>query len=209
MNKQGKNRKGITLRSVILSAFIIPPNAYFLINNHVYLSGLPTTISLFYNVIIILTVVIFINFGIKLIIPEGGLSRGELLTVYVMLSIASAMAGHDMLQTVVPALTHAFWYATPENDWQQLFWRYLPNWLTMEISDEITPYYPGDSSLYTSGRLYYWIMPTLWWTSFFTALIVTLVCLSIFFQDQWIGYERLSYPIVHLPIQKTASLAPD
>ena len=114
-----------------------------------------------------------------------------------------------MLQTVVPALTHAFWYATPENDWQQLFWRYLPNWVTMEISDEITPYYPGDSSLYTSGRLYYWIMPTLWWTSFFTALIVTLVCLSIFFQDQWIGYERLSYPIVHLPIQKTASLAPD
>ncbi|MCS5611469.1 MAG: hypothetical protein NZ961_13690 [Candidatus Poribacteria bacterium] len=203
MNKQGNNGKGVTLRSIILSAFIIPFNAYFLINNHVYLSGLATTISLFYNVIIILTIVIFINFGVKLIIPEGGLNRGEILTIYVMLSIASAMAGHDMLQTVVPALTHAFWYATPENDWQQLFWRYLPNWLTMGISDEITPYYLGDSSLYTGRRLYHWLEPTLWWTLFFTALIVTLVCLSLFFQEQWIRYERLSYPIVHLPIELT------
>ena len=203
MNKQGNNGKGVTLRSIILSAFIIPFNAYFLINNHVYLSGLATTISLFYNVIIILTIVIAVNFGVKLIIPEGGLSRGEILTIYVMLSIASAMAGHDMLQTVVPALTHAFWYATPENDWQQLFWRYLPNWLTMGISDEITPYYLGDSSLYTGRRLYHWLEPTLWWTLFFTALIVTLVCLSLFFQEQWIRYERLSYPIVHLPIELT------
>ena len=140
MVKQRNKGKGVTLRSVVLSAFIIPFNAYFLINNHVYLSGLATTISLFYNVIIILTIIISINFGVRLIIPAGGLSRGEILAIYIMLSIASAMAGHDMLQTVVPALTHAFWYATPENDWQQLFWRYLPNWLTMGISDEIIPY---------------------------------------------------------------------
>ena len=139
-------------------------------NNHVYLSGLPTTISLFYNVIMVLVMITILNRGLKYVLPGHQLKRGELLTVYVMLSIASAMTGHDMLQTVVPVLTHGFWYATPENEWQQLFWSYLPSWLVVSNTQELQVYYQGDSTLYTHHRMGMWLMPTLWWILFFTVL---------------------------------------
>ena len=82
-----------------------------------------------------------LNRGFKYVLPGHQLKRGELLTVYVMLFIASAMAGHDMLQTAVPVLTYGFWYATLENQWQQLFWRHLPPWLVVSNTQELQVYY--------------------------------------------------------------------
>ena len=127
-SKEFNSSLGVTKRSVLIGLMLIPPNVFFLVNNHVTLSGLPTTLSLFYNVIIILLLLVSTNFILKLISPSLTLKEGELLTVYVMLSVSTAMSGHDMMQTVVPALTHGFWYATPENDWKSLFWRYIPDW---------------------------------------------------------------------------------
>jgi len=195
--------KGVTRRAVILSILIIPFNAYFLINNHVYLSGLPTTISLFYNVIIILSALTILNLGIKQICPDWALHQGELLTIYVMLAVASAMAGHDMLQTVIPALTHGFWYATPENDWQNLFWRYLPSGLVMSELQQLPSYYYGESSLYLEGRIWLWVKPTIWWTTFFTALVMVMACINLFVRERWTLEERLTYPIIFLPAEMT------
>ena len=195
--------KGVTRRAVILSILIIPFNAYFLINNHVYLSALPTTISLFYNVIIILFTLTILNLGIKQIRPDWALHQGELLTIYVMLTVSSAMAGHDMLQTVIPALTHGFWYATPENDWQNLFWRYLPSGLVMSELQQLPPYYYGESSLYVEGRIWLWVKPTIWWTTFFTALVMVMACINIFVRERWTLEERLTYPIIFLPAEMT------
>ena len=71
-------------------------------NNRAYLSGLPTTISLFYNVIMVPVMITTLNRGLKYVLPSCQLKRRELLAVYVVLSIASAMTRHDMLQTIVP-----------------------------------------------------------------------------------------------------------
>jgi hypothetical protein len=179
---------------------LIPPNVFFLVNNHVTLSGLPTTLSLFYNVIIILLFLVSVNFILRLISPSLALNEGELLTVYVMLSVASAMSGHDMMQTVVPALTHGFWFATPENDWRSLFWRYLPDWLVMSDERELRIYYFGGTSLYSMERLRHWVRPVLLWTSFFTALVTGMVCINAILRRRWIEQERLSYPIAQLPL---------
>ena len=191
---------GVTKRSVLIGLMLIPPNVFFLVNNHVTLSGLPTTLSLFYNVIIILLLLVSANFILKLISPSLPLKEGELLTVYVMLSVSTAMSGHDMMQTVVPALTHGFWYATPENDWKSLFWRYIPDWLAMSDERELRIYYLGETSFYSMAQIRHWVKPVLFWTSFFTVLVIGMVCINTILRRRWIEQEKLSYPIVQLPL---------
>ena len=195
---------GVTFRAVILGLALIPVNTYFIMANHLkYWSTLPTTISLIYNVIITLIVLIPFNLLIRRFLPSFALKRGEFLTIYVMLSISSAIAGHDMMQTVVPTIPDGFWFATPENEWKQLFWRHLPPWLTTNETASLKDYYEGNSTFYTGGHIRAWLRPILWWTVLLTALIWVMICLNTLLRKQWIERERLAYPIVQLPLEIT------
>ena len=73
-----------------------------------------------------------------------------------MLSIASGITGHDMLEILVPMLGHAFRFATPENEWRELFLPYLPEWLTVSDSKVARGYYEGEVNLYTPEQLIGW-----------------------------------------------------
>jgi len=210
MTKKTKNYQtpnvGVTFRAIILGLLLIPVNSYFIMANHLkYWSTLPTTISLIYNVIITLMVLIPVNFLIKRFLPRFALKQGEFLTIYVMLSISSAIAGHDMMQTVVPTIPDGFWFATPENEWKELFWRYLPPWLTTNNPSSLKDFYEGESTLYTKAHLQDWLRPIFWWTVFLTGLIWVMICLSALLRKQWIERERLVYPIVQLPLEMTRS----
>ena len=90
MTKIGLNRSSavVSLRSVVLGSLLIPLNNYFIMWNHLrYWSTLPTTISLIYNVVITVVVLVSLNIVIRIIAPEFVFQRGELLTIYTMLSI--------------------------------------------------------------------------------------------------------------------------
>jgi hypothetical protein len=193
----------VSLRSIFIGITLIIPNVYFLINNHIYLSGLPTTISLFYNVVISLFVLVLINLILRRYGAKWALTQSELLIIYSMLAVGSAASGHDMLQTVVPALTHGYWYATPENEWQSLFWRYLPGWLMVQDTSKLNIYYQGESSLYLSDHYRLWITPIFWWTTFFTALIAVMIAINMMLRVSWTVNERLTFPIVRLPYELT------
>ncbi|MGB9598047.1 MAG: DUF6785 family protein, partial [Candidatus Poribacteria bacterium] len=195
--------KSVSLRAICISVVLIIPNVYFLINNHIYLSGLPTTISLFYNVIITLSIIVLINIFISKFAKYRALTQGELLTIYAMLAVGSAVSGHDMLQTVVPALTHGYWYATPENEWQSLFWHFLPKWLMVQDPTKLAEYYQGESSLYWGDHYTLWITPIIWWTTFFVALTAVMIAINIMIKVSWTIHERLTFPIVRLPYDLT------
>ena len=105
---------GVTFRAILIGIILIPPNTYFIMANHLrYRSTLPTTMSLIYNVVVTLVVLTCLNFLVKRLLPRLAIRQGELLTIYVILSISSAIAGHDMMQTLVPVIPNGFWFATP------------------------------------------------------------------------------------------------
>ena len=158
---------GVTLKSILIASILIPINCYWVIEMEVIrYSGHPVTISLFFNVIFSLLVLISFNQLLKRFIPSLALVQSELVIVYLMLSIASGITGHDMLEILVPMLGHAFRFATPENEWQQLFLPFLPEWLTVSNAELLKGYYEGDLPLYTVDTLLAWTTPILWWTSF-------------------------------------------
>ena len=110
---------GVTFRAIALGLLLIPVNTYFIMANHLkFWSTLPTTMSLIYNVIITLMVLIPFNLLLKRFLPKFAFRQAELLTVFAMLSLSSAIAGHDMMQTVIPTISDGYWFATPENEWK-------------------------------------------------------------------------------------------
>ena len=197
---------GVTLKSIIIASILIPINCYWVIEMEVIrYSGHPVTISLFFNVIFSLFVIIGFNQLLKHIFPRMSLTQSELVIIYLMLSIASGITGHDMLEILVPMLGHAFRFVTPENEWQQLFLPFLPEWLTVNNKQLLQGYYEGDLPLYTYDTLLGWATPILWWTAFIAVLVFGMLCINIIVRKQWIEYEKLSYPIIHLPLNLTGA----
>ena len=111
--------RSVRYRAFVVSIILIPINIYWNVQMElVRYSGLPTTISLFFNVIFNLLVLSLANIGIKRLFRKALFKSGELSIIYVMLSIASGIGGHSMMQILPPMLGHPFWFATEENDWK-------------------------------------------------------------------------------------------
>jgi len=166
-------------------------------------SGLPTTISLFFNVVFNLLVLSLLNIGIKKFLDSTLFKRGELSIIYIMLSIASGIGGHSMMQILPPMLGHPFWFATEENDWKNLFWNHIPSWLSVNDKSVLKGYYEG-GPLYNIQHLKVWITPIATWSVFIFVVLLIMLCINIIIRRQWVENEKLSYPIIQLPLEMTS-----
>lgn len=192
-------------RAVAIGLVLIPANCYWI--THIELvqySAQPTIVSLIFTVVFSVFFLSLLNLLLKQFFPQKALSQAELLLIYSMLSVTSAIGGHSFMEILVPILGHAFWFATPENDWKSLFWRYIPEWLSVNDKKILSGYYKGNSTLYTKQHLLGWITPVSSWFAFILVLLLVMVCINIIFRKQWTEEEKLTYPIIQLPYQMTS-----
>jgi hypothetical protein len=202
-------RRGVTLRAVLLAVVLIPFNAYWLCQMEVVrYEGHPTTVSIFYNSIFILFLLTGVASFLRRISPKLALHRNELLVIYVMVSVASAIAGHDLVEVVTPQIVMPYYLASPENKWEDLFFKYLPKHLT--ISDEriYGPAFVGGSTFYQWERIRAWSGPLLNWAGFLAVLSLVMLAMNSLLRKRWMDREKLSYPIVALPLEMTQERAP-
>ena len=200
---QPKPDRGIGWRAIWISLIIIPINSYWISMAVVWGQVAPTKVSLFVNVVFILFVLAPLNHLVKKILPKLALSQRELLVIYIMLCLASAISGGDMLRLLVPILGYAFWFATPENEWADLFHRYVPDWIALKNKRSLAGLFRGDSSFYTSENLMEWWKPILAWSGFAIALLLVMLGITLIVRRQWIENEKLSYPVIQLPMEMT------
>ena len=199
-----KESSGITLRSVVIAIILTPLIYYWIIVGEMEMGGgsymLPSFIVPFYPVIFSLSIIIGLNFLLRRFLKTPGLSQRELLTIYILLSSACALSSINMMGTLIESIGHASWFATPENEWNDLFGRYLPKWLTIQNKDILRGYYEGESTLYTMEHVKGWLMPALGWSGFVLILVFVMLCINTIVRKQWSENERLSYPITQLPL---------
>ena len=140
--------RGVTLKSVTLALILIPINCYWIMYTEMVWWGLfPTTMSLFFNAVFFLFIVTLLNLLLRQVKRQWALTHGELLVIYVMLCMASAIASHDHAQVLIPMIGHVFWFDTPENEWRELLHRYMPTWATVEDKRILEGFYEGQSTL--------------------------------------------------------------
>ena len=195
----------VSLRVILLGLFLIPVNCYWLVitRQPYQYQAIPTIISPFFNVVFILLVVILLNRILIKLAPAASLTQGELITLYIMLSLTSAIQSFQMMQTLLPVMEHPFTFATPENDWENLFAKYIPSWLSVRSKSVLQPYYEGGSTLYTGKHIRAWLVPSLLWSAFVVVLVLVMGYIAMFFRRPWVEHERLSYPIIQLPLEIT------
>src|SRR4051794_23691824 len=70
----------LSWKGIAIGAALLWPNAYWLVQMEIIRgSAHPTTVSLFFNCIFILTVLTLANFGLAAVRPRWALSRADLL----------------------------------------------------------------------------------------------------------------------------------
>ncbi|MCA1595480.1 MAG: hypothetical protein LC772_03520, partial [Chloroflexi bacterium] len=192
----------------MIGALLIPPNAWWLVQmDEIRYSAHATTVSLFFNVVFLVLLVTLANLVVARFFPRIALCQGELMVVYTMLAIASAVCSHDALEILVPMLTWPFHFANSSNKWESLFFKYLPRWLMVPNNDATKAYYLGNSSLYIRAHWHAWLAPSLLWSGFISLLLFVMLCMNTILRKQWTEHERLSYPIIQLPFEMTQGAA--
>jgi Family of unknown function (DUF6785)/Domain of unknown function (DUF6784) len=195
---------GVTWRSALIGLLLIPPNCVWVVQVEiVHYSGHPTCLSIFSNAVFSLFLVILANLVLRRLRAEWALTQGELLTVYIMVSLGSTVAAHDMMQMLVPTIPHAYWFATPENRWEQLIQPHLPSWLVVSDEHAMRGYYEGRTSILDVANYRPWVVPLVWWGLFILVLVFVMQCLNVLMRKQWTESEKLTYPLIQLPVEMT------
>ena len=195
------SQNGLTVKSLLIGLLLIPANVFWIIQLEVVRYTHPTLIHPLSNVIFIVFWLLIVSLGLNRISTKIGLSQAEILTIYVMLCVVSSLCSHDMMEILVTILGHPFRFATPENEWRELFAKQLPAWLTVSDEKALHNYYEGNSTLYIEHHLATWLQPAGWWIVFIFVLMTVMLCINILLRVQWTERERLTYPIIQLPLE--------
>lgn len=204
-----KKRSGVSLRAIVVALILIPINSYWIFMTEIIrYQGHPTTISLFYSSIFNLVVLILINGLLRRYVPKWVFSQSELITIYVMLNIGAALVGHDSIQILVSLMPYTTYFKTPDNKWGSLFADKLPDWLIVKDPVAVKHFYQGGQNFLAPENFHAWLVPVLWWTAFIIVMGGMFLCMNVLLRKQWTEREKLSYPLVQLPLDMTVEGAP-
>lgn len=196
----------ISIKSILFGLLLMPLCVYLVALEEMIWHSLHwSSMSLPQISVFFLFVLIVVNKIASRILCKELFSRSELLMIYVIISTTLAFTAHDNMVCLMGVLPHATFFATAENDWINLFYQYLPDWLV--ISDDKTAYYfyKGESAFWSTGFYRFWIKPAIAWSFLISLLFFMLLCISTILRKQWIESERLAYPIIQIPLEMTDS----
>ncbi len=193
--------RGITPRAVIVGLFAIIPTTFWNVYGEVVSRTDLTSTSLMMPPIMVLVALLLFNstFGKKW--PQWAFSQKEMLTVYIMLIVSIIVSGMGMIQFLLPTLGAVFNFGTEENQWMR-FLKYVPDWFfPKNPKSAFKGFYDGNSAI----PLQAWIAPILIWGGFLFTLLLCMFAINVIVRKQWTDRERLTFPIVYLPLEMTDS----
>ncbi|MEC8893432.1 MAG: DUF6785 family protein [Candidatus Poribacteria bacterium] len=191
-------------RVLIFGSLLITLNCYWIISAENRVIWELTDFSVFPTVLFTLFALAGVNLLLKRNFSNLALKNSEIAIIYVMVSVSTALAGHDIIRQLVPLMANPFWFATPENEWEELFFRHLPDWLTVPNRHLLRGYFESDENFWQPQYINAWIIPILAWTGFVVLLLFVTLCINIVIRQQWIEHEKLSYPLTVMPVEVIA-----
>ena len=193
---------------IALGLPLIVLNAGWIANSEMKTGVTEMTISsLFIGVTFMLFVVTLINAAIRRRFPRAAFNQPELMVLYAMLSMSSAVAGIGNLGFFLPFLGTVFGESKQFRGWQS-FWNDLPPYIGPRDPKILEPFLHGHSNPFHVAILAAWAFPLASWTFFLMALLWTTLCLSIILRCRWAEEEHLPFPVIVLPLEMTREGAP-
>ncbi|NPV48658.1 MAG: hypothetical protein HPY69_17085 [Armatimonadetes bacterium] len=130
------------------------------------------------------------------------LSRGELIVIYCMMLVAAGIPSFGLTGLLIPYLAGPFYFATPENKWEQSLWPQLPAWLHPPPGRATTGLYEG---LRPGAPLPWgeWVLPLAVWSLLALLVYGVFLALCALLRKRWVDDEKLVFPLVQLPVELT------
>lgn len=127
-------------------------------------------------------------------------SQAEMLAVYCFLTISVSVAGVGVVRFWLALQGPTFYFQTEANQFASLQ-RYFPDWLVIKDPRVVRDLYARSMDGSVPWRA--WLPHLAIWTAFFLALWLCMLSLIVLVRRRWIDSERLSFPIVALPMELT------
>jgi hypothetical protein len=127
-----------------------------------------------------------------------GLTRADLLVIYVILTLAAALIT-VIIPYTIGLTAYPFYHARIEHGWEQSVLPHVPLWLRPGNVDSITGFWEGLPSAAAIPWLD-WVTPTAYWGIFTLALSGAMLCLGALIRRDWIERQRLSFPLTEIPM---------
>jgi hypothetical protein len=203
MNNTHGIRSGFTLRALLVAFGSIIIISYWtqhseLVINSPSFNSIHPSIAAFFTVICIS---LFINPLLKRIHPALAFTQPELLLIYSMLIVAGPIVSIGGVQFLLPTPIAPYYFATPENEYAVLFHKFIPEWFGPKDPRAIKYFYEGSAD--GSIPWHVWIKPLIVWTAFLLAIYFIFLCMNAIIRKQWADMEKLTFPLVHLPLEMT------
>ena len=196
-----RSGSGVTLRSLVIGAGLslvigigVPYGVFIVLGTDMALtSNTPAAFFLFFLWVGVVQVLL------GMIDRRLALNRAELLTIYIMMIVATAIPSRGFTVMLLATISGVFYYATPENRWAELVHPYLPEWMIPQ--DEVGLQYlfeglPGGLSIPWG----IWWRPLFWWLLFMVAFWMVTICTMVILRRQWVEHEHLIFPMTKVPL---------
>jgi len=194
----------ISVKSILFGLALMPLCIYLVALEEMIWHSLHwSSMSLPQISVFFLFVLIFLNLLLKKYVPALAFSRSELLMIYVIISATLSFTAHDNMVCLMGVLAHGYKFATPENDWANLFHRHLPEWLVVSHPEAAEDFYRGETTFFIAEYVSSWFKPMIAWSFLVCLLFFMLLCINVLIRKQWVENERLAYPIIQVPLEMT------
>ena len=137
--------RGVTLRAVIAGAAlvaaisVVSPWAILAVKGSQLTSNAIPVIAVF----LLFAVAALAQPLLRLLSRGLAFGRAELITVYVMMLAGSVVVTTGLTGSFLSVISGAVYYATPENNWDNLFGPYLDPWLSPRDTEAVRLFYEG------------------------------------------------------------------
>jgi hypothetical protein len=154
----------------------------------------------------LLFLLVLLNRAVARRFPRRALSPPEVAIVYLMMMLAAMITSRGLMEDLIPVLVGGNYYADATNRWSELYYPHIPTWLV--------PWDPRGGPKQEVARAFYegyfygqpipwarWVLPLAAWLVLIAAVFGAFLCMAALLRRRWVEGERLSFPLVQLPLE--------
>lgn len=188
--------RGLTLLRPLLLGILLTPFCAFWAQDQ----PIDRIFSLMVPPVALTIVVAVVNAAVRRIAPRLALQSAEIVVVYVMLSVACAMSG-EWMDMIVPQVYGYAIYADTNPRFTDRILPHVSELLFFKDAAALKDFKEGGKPFAVFwAALPLWLPKVGMWSLFLLLLTGTMLCINALLREQWVAQEKLSFPIVQIPL---------
>jgi len=130
-------------------------------------------------------------------------STAQLCFVYIAILVMAGFPGQQLVTYLYLGGISSQHYATPENKFEQTFFRDIQPWLVPSKDPSSHAVAWAFEGLPAGAKIPWqpWVKPLLAWTPYILALLMLQACLAAAFRRRWADDEHMLFPLARVPVE--------